>query len=215
MIHLKGSTLDYKIIEQHEINSIWNDVKDIIAKTNDEILNEQDIYEWLKTGHYTLWIATERDSDKIVGAMTLEYASYPRHKMCRIVTIAGEKMSDWIDDLYMLEKWAEAQGCHYIGIYDLIKVIISTAGTFAAGTASGVKYTSYIGDTTGLKMQTSVSAEIINGTYQNIGRGLSAKFSAGVYSANDEWEVEAVPYHEYVETQTPIKNAQAERAAVL
>ena len=99
--------------------------------------------------------------------------------------------------------------------YDLIKVIISTAGTFAAGTASGVKYTSYIGDTTGLKMQTSVSAEIINGTYQNIGRGLSAKFSAGVYSANDEWEVEAVPYHEYVETQTPIKNAQAERAAVL
>tara|TARA_R110002020_G_scaffold91914_1_gene222958 strand:+ start:362 stop:784 length:423 start_codon:yes stop_codon:yes gene_type:complete len=117
MIHLKGSTLDYYIVEKHEINTVWNDVKDLIAKTNDEILNEKDIYEWLKTGFYTLWIATERDSDKIVGAMTLEFASYPRYKMCRVVTIAGEKMSEWIDDLYMLEKWAEAQGCHYIGIY--------------------------------------------------------------------------------------------------
>ena len=117
MIHLKGSTLDYKIIEQHEINSIWDDVKDLIAKTNDEILNEQDIYEWLKTGYYTLWIATEKDSDKIVWVMTLEYASYPRHKMCRIVTFAGGQINDWINDLYILEKWAKAQGCQYIGIY--------------------------------------------------------------------------------------------------
>ena len=117
MIHLKGSTLDYYIVEKHEINTVWNDVKDLIAKTNDEILNEEDILEYLKTGYYILWIATEPDSDAIVGAMTIEYSYYPRYKMCRVVTIAGERMSDWIEDLYMLEDWAKAQGCAYMDMY--------------------------------------------------------------------------------------------------
>ena len=117
MIRLRGSTLDYKIIEKHEINGIWDQVKGLIAKTNDPVLNEKDILEYLLTGYYILWIATEKDSDTVVGAMTIEYAYYPRHKMCRIVTIAGEKMSDWIDDLYIFEEWAKAQGSHYIGIY--------------------------------------------------------------------------------------------------
>ena len=116
MIRLQGHTLDYKIIEEHEIDSIWDDVKGYIAETNDEILNENDVYEWLKTGFYTLWIATPRDSNKILGTMTLEYASYPRHNMCRIVSIAGE-MKDWIDDIYILENWAKAQGCHFLGLY--------------------------------------------------------------------------------------------------
>ena len=117
MIHLKGSTLDYYIVEKHEINTIWNDVKDLIAKTNDDVLNEEDILEYLKTGYYTLWIATEPDSDAIVGAMTIEYSYYPKHKMCRVVTIAGERMSDWIEDLYILEDWARAQGCAYMDMY--------------------------------------------------------------------------------------------------
>lgn len=117
MIHLKGSTLDYYIVEKHEINTIWNDVKDLIAKTNDDVLNEEDILEYLKTGYYTLWIATEHDSDAIVWAMTTEYSYYPKHKMCRVVTIAGKRMSDWIEDLYILEDWARAQGCAYMDMY--------------------------------------------------------------------------------------------------
>ena len=114
---LRGSTLDYKIIEKHEINGIWDQVKGLIAKTNDSVLNEKDILEYLLTGYYILWIATGKDSDSVVGAMTIEYAYYPRDKMCRVVTIAGEKMSDWIDDLYILEEWAKAQGCHYMDMY--------------------------------------------------------------------------------------------------
>ena len=117
MIHLKGSTLDYYIVEKHEINTIWNDVKELIAKTNDDVLNEEDILEYLKTVYYILLIATEPDSDAIVGAMTIEYSYYPRYKMCRVVTIAGERMSDWIGDLYILEDWAKAQGCAYMDMY--------------------------------------------------------------------------------------------------
>jgi len=114
---MKGSTLDHKIIEKHEVSNIWNDVKDIIAQTNDEVLNDEDILKYLKSGHYTLWIATEPDSDNIVAAMTIHYAYYPKYKMCRIATIAGKRMSEWIGDLYMLENWAKAQGCDYMDMY--------------------------------------------------------------------------------------------------
>ena len=117
MIRQKGSTLDYYIVEKHEVNTVWNDVKELIAKTSDELLNENDILQSLQTGEYILWIATEPDSDAIVGAMTIEYRYYPRHKMCQVVTIAGERMSDWIGDLYMLEDWAKAQGCAYMDMY--------------------------------------------------------------------------------------------------
>ena len=117
MIRQKGSTLDYYIVEKHEINTVWNDVKELIAKTSDELLNENDVLQSLQTGEYILWIATEPDSDAIVGAMTIEYSYYPRYKMCRVVTIAGERMSDWIEDLYMLENWAKAQGCAYMDMY--------------------------------------------------------------------------------------------------
>jgi len=117
MIHLTGSTLDYYIVEKHEINTVWNDVKDLIAKTNDDVLNEKDVLEYLKAGHYILWIATVTNSDAIVAAMTVEYVHYPRHKMCRVVTIAGDRMSEWIGDLNMLEDWALAQGCAYMDMY--------------------------------------------------------------------------------------------------
>ena len=118
MIHLKGSTLDCHIVEKHEINNVWNDVKDLVAKTNDDVLNEKDILEYLKTGYYILWIVTEPDSDTILAAMTVEYAHYPRHKMCRVVTIAGEKLNEWVDEgLLKLEDWAKAQGCAYMDMY--------------------------------------------------------------------------------------------------
>ena len=117
MIRLKGSTLDHTIIEKHEVTDIWNDVKDLIAKTNDDVLNEEDILEYLKSGHFILWIATKTDSDNILFAMTLHFAYYPKHKMCRVATIAGERMSEWISDLYILEDWAKAQGCDYMDMY--------------------------------------------------------------------------------------------------
>ena len=73
---------------------------------------------------------------------------------------------------------------------DLIKVIISTAGTFTAGSASTVKYDSYIGDSTGLKISKIVDGEIIDGSYQYIGHGLYARFTPGIFTLNDEYEVE-------------------------
>ncbi len=74
--------------------------------------------------------------------------------------------------------------------FDLIKVIISTGGTFAYGTASPVKYSVYIGDSSGMKMSAIVSGAVITGQWQPLAHGLEVRWAAGVYTTNDEWEIE-------------------------
>jgi len=74
--------------------------------------------------------------------------------------------------------------------WDVIKIIISTAGTFTSGSASGVKYDTYVADDTGLKISKSSDAETIDGGYQDVGHGMQVRFSPGVYTINDEWELE-------------------------
>ena len=74
--------------------------------------------------------------------------------------------------------------------YDRIKVIISTAGTFAAGSSSGVKFSSYVGSDAGLKVNLVQEGQTIDGGLQHIGHGVYIRFSTGVYTLNDEWEVE-------------------------
>ena len=81
---------------------------------------------------------------------------------------------------------------HYSGIYDLMKIVISTAG--AIGTA---KYDVYHGDSTGLKKNKVVDAELITGKYQSVGSGLQVRFAgstdasvATLGGTPDEWELE-------------------------
>ena len=81
---------------------------------------------------------------------------------------------------------------HYNGVYDLVKVVINTAGVI--GTA---KFDVYVKSSSSLKVEKIVDAEIINGQYQNIGNGLQIRF-AGKNSSSaataggtpDEWEIE-------------------------
>jgi len=74
--------------------------------------------------------------------------------------------------------------------WDVIKIVISTAGTFTSGSASGVKYDTYVADDTGLKIDKSSDAETIDGGFQDVGHGMQVRFSPGVYTINDEWELE-------------------------
>jgi len=93
--------------------------------------------------------------------------------------------------------------------WDVIKIIISTAGTFTSGSASGVKYDTYVADDTGLKIDKSSDAETIDGGFQDVGHGMQVRFSPGVYTINDEWELEISGV---VDSRTmAIKYATAER----
>jgi len=82
---------------------------------------------------------------------------------------------------------------HYSGIYDLIKIVINTAG--AIGTA---KFDVYGKSSDNLKDTQIVTADTINGDYQSIGNGLQIRFSgknsssaATAGGTPDEWEIEA------------------------
>jgi hypothetical protein len=74
--------------------------------------------------------------------------------------------------------------------YDLVKVLIKDGGTFSAGSASGVTYSVFVADATGIKTSAVVTARTITGLYQTLAHGLQIRFATGVYTAGDEWEVE-------------------------
>ena len=93
--------------------------------------------------------------------------------------------------------------------WDVIKIICSTAGTFTSGSASGVKYDTYVKDDTGLKIDKSSDAETIDGGFQDVGHGMQVRFSPGVYTINDQWELEVSGI---IDSRTmAIKYATAER----
>jgi len=74
--------------------------------------------------------------------------------------------------------------------YDRIKVVIDTGGTFTAGSTSTVKYKTFTGNDDGLQINESQTADVIDGSFQPIGHGIYVRFSTGVYTTDDEWEVE-------------------------
>ena len=93
--------------------------------------------------------------------------------------------------------------------WDVIKIVITTAGTFTSGSASTVKYDTFVKDDTGLKIDKSTNAEVIDGGYQDVGHGMQVRFSPGVYTINDEWELEISGI---VDSRTmAVKYAEAER----
>ena len=85
--------------------------------------------------------------------------------------------------------------------WDLIKILITTSGTLTVGSASTVKYTSYTGNDTGLKINETQSATIMDGSFQPVGHGMEVSVAPGVYSSNDEWELE-VSAPEYLDQST-------------
>ena len=87
----------------------------------------------------------------------------------------------------------------YLGTYDLIKVKIIDAG--AIGTAT---YSVWEKSSTDLNATQVVTAETINGDYQQCAGGLEIRFAGAtdstVATANDEWEIEVYGTGEDVRT---------------
>jgi len=74
--------------------------------------------------------------------------------------------------------------------YDRIKVIIDNGGTLTPGSASSITFSSYVGDDSGIKINKVQNSEIMDGSFQAVGHGVYVRFSEGLYTTNDEWEVE-------------------------
>jgi len=137
---------------------------DNIEKRAYDVENGTGYLDRIKSGEISLWNeVTERKGIGIVREVSLDSSTTGN-----IVDTKGTPTIAW----------------------DVVKVAIVTGGTFAQGTESTVTYSTWVQDSTGLKNSAYVEADIIDGSFQTLAWGVSIRFSAGNYVADDEWEIE-------------------------
>ena len=107
-----------RLVTIDSIDSVWFGVKYLIAKTSDEIMDENDIYQYLISGEYRLFIVVEKDSKEFITAYVTCIAYYPRHKACRIISLAGSNLFEWYkDSIAFLENYAKREECDYMEVF--------------------------------------------------------------------------------------------------
>lgn len=106
------------LVPVDDIDHVWDKVKDLIAKTSDEVLNEDDIYQYLIDGTYRLFIIIEKKDNEFVTAYTTCFAYYPHHKACRIVTLGGSKLDEYYQySITQVEEWAKEEECDFMEVF--------------------------------------------------------------------------------------------------
>jgi len=94
--------------------------------------------------------------------------------------------------------------------WDAVKILISAGGTITAGSANTtVKYSTYTRNEKGLKLNQDVSEEIIDCGWQPAAHHMWIRFSPGLYTTNDEFELEVSGVLD--QSFTPIKSVKASR----
>ena len=94
--------------------------------------------------------------------------------------------------------------------WDAIKIIIANGGTITAGSANtSVTYSTYTRNEKGLKLNQDTNAEVIDCGWQSVGHNMWIRFAPGLYTTNDEWELEVSGVLD--QKFTPIKIVSASR----
>ena len=108
MIYVSG-------IPSSKIDEVWEECKDYIEMGNDKSrqeMNLEDIYKKLSDADMQLWVIFDPKDKEIHSVLTTEIVTYPRKKTCRIVTLGGQNLDDWVEEfLDILEEWAVAHNC--------------------------------------------------------------------------------------------------------
>ena len=123
---------------------------------------EMGLLDRLKRGEYALW--NETTTNKIKG---LREVSINANTTGAIVDIRGVPTDT-----------------------DILKISIANGATLTAGSASSVTYSTWGKDSTGIKISQIINAETVTGGWDPVGKGISVKYSAGLYTTGDEWELE-------------------------
>ena len=94
--------------------------------------------------------------------------------------------------------------------WDAIKIIITSGGTITEGVPNTtVKFSSFIGNENGLKLEEMAVNEVIDCYWQLVGHSMYVRFSSGVYTVSDEYELEISGVTDQM--FTPIKRVQMTR----
>ena len=94
--------------------------------------------------------------------------------------------------------------------WDSIKIIIANGGTITAGSSNtSVTYSTYTRNEKGLKLNQNTTAEVIDCGWQAVGHNMCVRFAPGLYTTNDEWQLEVSGILD--QAFTPIKTISASR----
>ena len=143
--------------------------------------NEMGLLDRLKRSEYALW--NETSSNKIKG---LREVSINASTTGAIVDVQGEPTDT-----------------------DILKITIASGATLTAGSTSSVTYSVWGKDSTGIKINQLVNGDTVTGGWDYVGLGVSCRFSAGLYTTGDEFELELMGAE--FEDNPQVKAAQAIR----
>ena len=103
-------------IPSQEIDEIWEACEPFIeraSKKGQSEMTSEDIYNFCKDAKMQLWIVFDSEAN-IKAVVTTEIINYPKKKVCRIITLGGEEIDNWLHSITVIEAWAEEKGCHAI-----------------------------------------------------------------------------------------------------
>ena len=105
---------DYKIVlvSSDDVPYIWEKIHphlELMEPHSEGELAPEDFYEAITHGDMQLWTAIK--DNEIMASMVTQIVPYPRKRVLRIISIAGEEMNGWIKYLPLIEDWALSAGC--------------------------------------------------------------------------------------------------------
>jgi|TARA_R110000744_G_scaffold44832_2_gene99839 hypothetical protein len=113
MIYIAGITSD-------KIDDVWDRCSKFIEMGINHSqceLSTMDYYDRLVNQEMQLWVVYDEEK-QIKCALTTEVIEYPRKKVCRIVSLGGRNLDEWVERwLDILERWAEENDCDSIETY--------------------------------------------------------------------------------------------------
>ena len=120
------------------------------------------------------------------------------HGIVRRVSLNGSTTSDIVD----------VMGKPSVS-WDLISISIVSGGTLVRGSNSSITYSTKGSNDDGLQVEALYTTETVTGGWNEVGHGMYVRWSPGVLTASDTWELEISG--ELDATASPIKMAQINR----
>ena len=120
------------------------------------------------------------------------------HGIVRRVSLNGSTTSDIVD----------VKGRPTVE-WDIIQIKIASGATLARSTNSSVTYSTKGSNADGLQVESLYTSETVTGGWDAVGHGMYVRWSPGVLTTNDQWELEISG--ELDSSTTPIKMAQVNR----
>ena len=107
-----GSNYKIILVAPEDIEPIWDQVVlhlDMAMAHSEGEMSAEDFYPYLMDGQMQLWVAI--NDGELDASMVTQIIPYPRKRVLRIISIAGDKMEQWIEFLPLIEGWALSIGC--------------------------------------------------------------------------------------------------------